>query len=45
MQQQERELMLSIMLSNVTKKLSERSGESEKAILDSVQPRAWVRPG
>lgn len=45
MQQQERELLLSIMLSNVTKKLSERSGESEKAILDSVQPKALVRQG
>lgn len=44
MDQQQRGIMLNIMLSSVTKKLSERSGESEKAILDSVQPRAMVEP-
>ena len=36
---QQTELVLGYMLSKVTKKLSERSGESEQSILDSVRPK------
>ena len=40
--QREREQILNVMLCKVTKDLSERTGESEKAILDSALPKAMV---
>ena len=45
MEQKATEQMLNVMLCKVTKDLSERTGESEMAILESARPKAMVRLG